>query len=348
MLSYQDGGPLPPRAPRVGPPPPERRGILGILSRMNFDNRLGDPEGRVFEAIEARRARDRAKEMMEFEQMRRRRNAMPPIEQTGYADGGQIPSYQQGGQMYQYSQAPELDPYYSNLLGQMQQYGAGTMYGTPAQQAAWQGAQLYGMGTGPQTTQKAEEILMGPMTDYMSEYTQGVIDPQIRALQEQGRRSQSELLSQAALGTGGTENLRLGAMEGQLQQGLAQQAADITARGYEDAFRNAQQRQMQLAGGLASLGAQQQQQQLARLGLFGDAAMQQAMFPYQNIGQQVGITSQMGYQPTVYQGPTYQPGFWESAIGRVADFASIYPQAQRAGLFGKSKTSADQTQTSVD
>lgn len=360
------------------PPPPRS----GIMSMLQFDNRLGAADSRVEDAMEIRRLRDLTAAQREAENVReallrglpvhfseledpemnrmlqatRARRPLATREtlmelrpgeaekfgmEIGMAGGGmvgEIPSYNTGGQMYSYTQAPELAPYYSNLLGQMQQYGAQNMYGTPAQQAALEAQQIYGMGTGPSEFDEAKNILTGDPTEYMNQYTQAVIDPQIRAAQEQAARSMQDLgggaASQGAFGGGRHDILR-----GNIVTNLGQTAADITGRGMSEAYQDARQRQMAMFGGLAGLGRDREASQMARLGMFNQAATGAANLPYQNINQQVGLASQMGYRPTVYQGSSYQPGLGEQLFADFGDWYSSSPFLQQG---------TDPTKTSED
>ena len=331
--------------PQVGSAPFEamQKIIARGLRSLQFDNRLGDADGRVKDAMEVRRLRDRTAAQREAENVRetllsglpvhfseledpianrrlRETRARRPI--TAMAGGGmmnKIPSYNTGGQMYQYGHSAELAPYYANLLGQMQQYGAQNMYGSPAQQAALQAQQIYGMGSGPSEFGEAKNILMGDPSEYMSQYTQQVIDPQIRAAQEQAARSMQDLGSGAA-GQGAFGGGRHDILKMQGAQNLAQNVGDITRTGYENAYQDAQQRQMAMFGGLAGLGRDREASQMARLGMFNQAATGAANLPYQNLAQQVGLSSQMGYKPSVYQGQGYQPGLFERMLGRGAEY----------------------------
>ena len=329
-------------------PPPPQRGIRSIIRSVRFDNRLRNADRRVKEAMEIRRMRDRMAREAEIDRQLERTRSRPPLAtretlrelrpgeaeefgmEIGMAGGGmvgEIPSYQDGGQMYSYTQAPELAPYYSNLLGQMQQYGAQNMYGTPAQQAALKAQQIYGMGTGPSEFEEAKNILTGDPTEYMNQYTEAVIDPQIRAAQEQAARSMQDLgggaAQHGAFGGGRHDILR-----SNIVTNLGQTAADITGRGMSEAYQDARQRQMAMFGGLAGLGRDREASQMARLGMFGQAATGAANLPYQNIGQQVALSSNMGYRPSVYQGQSYQPGLGEQLLGNVGDWLSSQPYLQ--------------------
>jgi hypothetical protein len=119
----------------------------------------------------------------------------------------------------------------------------------------------------------------GALDPYMSQYMAGVVDPQLRKLQEFTRQQGEELKSRAAGATGGVGGLREGVIRrGQLQD-VRQQAADIIGTGQQRAFESAQQAfgaahaerlgQLGAASGVAGqyrqLGGQQAGEQEQRL-----------------------------------------------------------------------------------
>jgi len=176
-----------------------------------------------------------------------------------------------------------------------EQYQGPRLAGFSPDEAAAQAAfGAYGRGQGPMGTRQAAGTLgevgrglgsmagraeAGALDPYMSQYMAGVVDPQLRKLQEFSRQQGEELKSRAAGATGGIGGLREGVLRrGQLQD-VRQQAADVIGQGQQRAFESAQQafgkahaeRLSQLgqlsgvAGQQRGLGEQQQQQQLARL-----------------------------------------------------------------------------------
>ena len=176
-----------------------------------------------------------------------------------------------------------------------EQYQGPRLAGFSPDEAAAQAAfGAYGRGQGPMGTRQAAGTLgevgrglgsmagraeAGALDPYMSQYMAGVVDPQLRKLQEFSRQQGEELKSRAAGATGGIGGLREGVLRrGQLQD-VRQQAADVIGQGQQRAFESAQQafgqahaerlRQLGALSGVAGqqrgLGQQQQQQQLARL-----------------------------------------------------------------------------------
>ena len=235
----------------------------------------------------------------------------------GLAAGGD--PYQQ--RMVQSYVSPEVAQPYADLVGRIGQVGAQpyTPYkgqrlaATGPEQATARAAYYqYGTGEGPagtrqaartfadtasQYAQTAQDVASPEMQkdvnleDYKSQYTQGVIDPQTRQIRQQGQIQMSELGSRAGA-AGAFGGYRHGLEERGIGQSVAQQTADVTAKGQEQAFQDAVKRfesdraaqaagrgqQLSALGGItdigraqASLGGQEQQQQLQRL-----QAMEQA------------------------------------------------------------------------
>ena len=146
---------------------------------------------------------------------------------------------------------------------------------TPEEKAAQDATAIYGTGEGPQGTLQAESTLdqaatsigqvgadsqalaktsaertreiggedaaLGKdadMSEYMSDYTQNVTDPQLRQLMEFQKQQGQELGSQAAA-SGAFGGYRQGIMQGQQAQQASQQAADIIGKGQQEAFQSA-------------------------------------------------------------------------------------------------------------
>ena len=199
--------------------------------------------------------------------------------------------------------APELRDPYEKLTKRImevgtspyEQYQGPRLAGDTAEQAAARAAMAqYGLGEGPMGTRQAESMLgevgrgIGSMTGraeagaldpYMSQYMEGVVDPQLSKLQEFSRQQGEELKSRAAGATGGVGGLREGVVRrGQLQD-VRQQAADIIGQGQQRAFESAQRAfgqahaerlgQLGAASGVAGqyrqLGGQQAGEQERRL-----------------------------------------------------------------------------------
>jgi len=134
------------------------------------------------------------------------------------------------------------------------------------------------------------------LQDYMSQYTKGVVDPQLEALREfqqiQGQQAGSQ---EAMMGTQGS--MRAGVESAQRAQDVSQQAANIIGSAQQDALRNAQQafqadRAAAMQGLQGQLGAQQAGAQIGLSGLGAQqaAAGQGAQFGMQ--GQQQAFGAQ--------------------------------------------------------
>ncbi len=80
---------------------------------------------------------------------------------------------------------------------------------------------------------------IGSVEDYMSPYTQGVLDPAIREIQEESERQRRGIGAGAAM-AGAFGDARHGVMEGQNMEKTNQAVGDTTARIYSDAFNNGQ------------------------------------------------------------------------------------------------------------
>lgn len=291
--------------------PEGRRGITALLLRgQRMIDQAGrdvrDEFGRRRQALREGELRNRG-EQRAREDARARRYPMGP------------PSYQEGGMTYSYGVAPEIAPWAAGLAGQAQQAGQMYPFGTPAQQAALQGMQIYGMGQGPQATRDAYQTMTGDVSQF--------VDPQV-ALQERMIRQQEagqlqNIGSQAAL-AGAFGGGRHGLGEQAVRQGARQQIEDLGARAYADAFG----RQMQMAGGLASLGGQQQREQMERLGLLSQAGQQQFMLPYQNLQAQAGIMGMLPYRGQTQAIPTQGQGFFGSVVPTLLGGLGAYREYQ--------------------
>jgi len=306
MKSYQEGGMMTPRQARqardIAHYVMSQAADAGKIRQTNYPD--VNPEGR--RGIAALLLR--AQRMADQDGREARRLPMGP------------PSYQEGGMTYSYGVAPEIAPWASGVAGQAQQYGQMFPYGTPMQQAALQGMQIYGMGQGPQATLDAYQTMTGG--------AQGFIDPQV-SLQERMIRQQEagqlqNIGSQAAL-AGAFGSGRHGLGEQAVRQGARQQIEDLGARAYADAFN----RQMQMAGGLASLGGQQQREQMERLGMLGQAGQQQFMMPYQNLQAQLGVMGALPYRGDTQAMPTQGQGFFGSVVPTLLGGLGTYREYQR-------------------
>jgi len=107
----------------------------------------------------------------------------------------------------------------------------------------------------------APELQKGAdLSGYMSQYTQGVTDPQLQQLMEFQKMQGQELGSQAA-GAGAFGSLRQGVQAATQAQDVSRQAADIIGKSQQEAFQSAQAAQAAdvartQAGQQAELGAE--------------------------------------------------------------------------------------------
>ena len=154
-------------------------------------------------------------------------------------------------------------------LGAQQGFGAGmTGMGTAAQQLGQTAMGQMGQ-TGQQSQQQAQQAAQrmrdiggqapqlqkgADMSDYMSQYTAGVTDPQLQQLLEFQKMQGQELGSQAAQ-QGAYGGSRMAVQAAEQAKAASQQAADIIGKGQQEAFQSAQQAFQ------ADRAAQQQAQQ---------------------------------------------------------------------------------------
>jgi hypothetical protein len=328
MTPYQSGGMINPRQARQARDiahyvtnhpdvrPEGRRGIVALLLRLQrmagqAGRDMADEGRRRVQALDEGQLRGSGeRQAKENAEARRRRFPMGP------------PSYNEGGMTYSYGVAPEIAPWSAGLAGQAQQAGQMFPHGTPAQQAAFQGMQIYGAGQGPQATRDAYQTMTGDT----KRFTDPLTDIQARGIRENAARSMQDLRSRGYLmGRGGESSSQYLAEQG-IQQGAAQQTSDLYARAFSDAFG----RQMQMAGGLASLGGQQQREQMERLGMLGQAGQQQFMLPYQNLQLQAGIMGMLPYRGQTQAMPTQGQGFFGSVLPTFLGGLGAY-QEYRAG-----------------
>lgn len=319
----------------------------------------------------------------------------------GMNRGGMIPSYAEGGQADQMGQtvtetfvSPEVAPIYANLTDRIaaesmrpyQPYGGQRLAGfTDPEMTAMRGIYQYGIGGGPAAMGSAEQALMGAMSGYggigyqsapgaldpyMSQYTQGVVDPQVRDIRREAERQQQSLMGRAGM-AGAAGGYRHGLGEQGIRMQAAEQIGDVRALGRQQAFENAQQafdrdRAARMAaaqglygvgGGLASLGGQQQSMQYQRFGQMMDAGQrarqlqQQSMdIGYQdwqnrmnqarqNIGWQLGAMSQLPYQSTTMSTraesqarPPAAQRYLGTALSGFGLYGSLRPQAPNPNL----------------
>ena len=206
--------------------------------------------------------------------------------------------------------APELASQYADITQAIMQTGTRpyeqTRYKgphlagfTPEEEAYRAAVTRIGTGEGPRATRQAEQTIGeaargigsvataagapsllkdADLSPYESQYTQGVIDPQIRAIREAARQQAAELGSSAAQ-AGAFGGYRHGLQEQAIGQQEIQQIGDVTAKGAEEAFRAAQAAQQKDAAAEAA-AREQQMSAFGRLGGMGTSQMQ--------LGQQMG------------------------------------------------------------
>jgi len=141
------------------------------------------------------------------------------------------------------------------------------------------------------------------LSQYMSQYTQGAIDPQLRQIREQAAAQRAEIGAQAG-SAGAFGGYRHGLQEQAAGQEAQQRMQDVTAKGYEKAFQDAvsgfqADRAAQAAGHGQQLQAQQQAGALEQQG-FGTMGNlwrgEQGAY-----GQMGGLGAQMGQLGTAQQ-----------------------------------------------
>ena len=266
---------------------------------------------------------------------------------AGQAAAGQAGQAQMTGLGQQMGQAGQ------QALGGQQDYAAGmTGMGTAAQQAGQAGQAQFGQigdqagqlggdirsqlsGVGGQSQQQAAQAAQrmrdiggqGPelgksadMSDYMSQYTGAVTDPQLRQLMEFQKAQGQELGAQAA-GAGAFGGYRQGIMQQQQAQEGAQQAADIIGKGQQEAFQSAVAREQEDA---------RRREQAQQVGLSAEqqAAAAQAGAQGQALQaeQAGGSAAQQGV------GQQLQAAQQGQAAGQAGRAAQMQAQGQAAGM----------------
>lgn len=294
--------------------PEGRRGIVALLLRLQrmagqAGRDMADEGRRRVQALDEGQLRGSGeRQAKENAEARRRRFPMGP------------PSYNEGGMTYSYGVAPEIAPWSAGLAGQAQQAGQMYPFGTPAQQAAFQGMQIYGMGQGPQATGLARKTILEDTRKFSDPLT----DIQARGIRENAARSMQDLRSRGYLmGRGGESSSQYLAEQG-IQQGAAQQTSDLYARAFSDAY----DRQMRTAERLAAQGSQEQREEMERLGLLAQAGQQQFMLPYQNLQLQAGIMGLLPYRGQTQAMPTQGQGFFGSVVPTLLGGVGAYQEYQ--------------------
>ena len=152
----------------------------------------------------------------------------------------------------------------SQQLGQQALAGIGAAGGRAEEASAEAAQRMRDIGG------RAPELQRGAdLSQYMSQYTAGVTDPQLRQLMEFQRMQGQELGSQAAQ-AGAFGGSRADVEQRKLREQTGQQAAEIIGKGQQEAFQSAQQAFQ------ADRAAQQQAQQMGLSAEQQAAAAQQA------------------------------------------------------------------------
>ena len=226
---------------------------------------------------------------------------------------------------------------------------------TPEEQAYKAAMTRIGTGEGPRATRQAEQTIGeaatgigsvasraadanlladADLSKYESQYTQGVIDPQIRAIREAAKQRAAETGASAAQ-AGAFGGYRHGLQEQAIAQSEIEQIGDVTAKGYEQAFRSAQEAQQKDAasqraaraqelgaygqlGGMGSsqmaLGSQMGADEQRRLQMMRDAGMdtrkmQQAAYDIQKAEHEKQMQypeKQLGWMANMLRNTPYQ------------------------------------------
>jgi hypothetical protein len=254
------------------------------------------------------------------------------------------------------SLSPWAGPYVTEMLGRGQALASMpyTAYGGPLtagpselQTQAFQGLGALNVPTAAQTTyDPASFTAAGMAQQYMSPYLQAALEPQIAEAQRQAeiqRVQTAGRLGRAGAYGGGRQAI----MEAEGQRNLLRNLADITGRGYQTAFEQAQQqfnaeqaRQMAAAGqaqqyGLQALGAQQigggLQRGIEQEGITADIAQfeQERDFPYRQTQYMQSLLQGLPISTQAYQ--YTQPTAFQSFTGGAG---SILDLLERFNLLG--------------
>jgi hypothetical protein len=165
---------------------------------------------------------------------------------------------------------------YAPLAQEQAQAAAAGMAGTGAEAAA----RARGIGERAAAPELQREA--GALDPYVSQYTEGVLDPQIQAIRDEAKRARAETGAQAAQ-AGAFGGYRHGLVEAEGAQAATQQIADVTGKAYADAQREARSafeadRAAQFAGTGQQLSAEQQATTGQQTAQQAAAALQQRGF----------------------------------------------------------------------
>jgi len=239
-------------------------------------------------------------------------------------------------------------PYVTDMLGKgaavaNQPY---TAYGGPLtagpsalQQQAFQGLGALKVPTSGSFTDA------GVMSNYMSPFTQGVIDPQVAAARRQADISAQQLQSQYGK-AGAYGGSRQGVAEAELQRGLLDRVSGIYGTGYQNAFEQAQdQFNKEQAYGLDALSAQRtggaEQRAIEQQGVSADLAQfeQERDYPKQNLLFMQSLLQGLPLETQTYS--SYEPSGLQSLSGGLSSVNDIYQLLKTmSGSGGATKTGA--------
>lgn len=168
----------------------------------------------------------------------------------------------------------------------------------------------------------------GVMSQYMSPFLQGALDPQIAALRRENQISQMEL--QGKYGKAGAYGgSRQGVAEAELQRGLLDRVSGVYGKGYENAFAQAQdQFNTEQKYGMDVLDAQLKggttQRDIEQAGITADIKQfeEERDYPKQNLLFMQSLLQGLPLETQTYS--SYTPSGIESLFNAATGGASIY------------------------
>jgi hypothetical protein len=257
------------------------------------------------------------------------------------------------------SLSPWAGEYVTDMLGKGQALseqpyqaymGPLTAGASDLQTQAFQGLANLAVPTAAQTTYDPTSFTAAGMSQqYMSPYLQAALEPQIAEAQRQAeiqRVQTASRLGKAGAYGGGRQAI----MEAEGQRNLLRNLADITGRGYQTAFEQAQQqfnaeqaRQMAAAGqaqqyGLQALGAQQTggglQRAIEQQGIAADIAQfeQERDYPYKQLQFKQSLLQGLPISTQSYQ--YAEPSLLSNIMGGSAGILSILDAISKLGNSG--------------
>jgi hypothetical protein len=193
------------------------------------------------------------------------------------------------------------------------------------QTQAFQGLSSLTLPTGEQTSYTPQMFSAEAAQGYMNPFLMAALQPQIdeaRRQAEISRVNQAGRLSRAGAFGGGRQAI----MESELERGLGSRLADITGRGYQTAFEQAQQ-QFNTEQDRAMRAARQAQQ----YGLEGLAAQMGGGATQRDIEQQ-GVTADIKQFEEERDYPYKQVQFLQSLFQGMPLATTTYQQPEASGL----------------